>query len=500
MIVKFRNQWKTNPLPVILIAALVFRLLAAIFSKGYAMSDDHFVIIRIAQRWLDGYHDWFDTGHPSGFSLVYPGLHFILFYLLKILGVTDPQIKMLIVRLLHALYSMLIVIFGYLITLKLRDLKTAKTVGIFLALFWLLPFMSVRNLVEMVCIPPMMAGFYLLLLAEEKNRPAYWWIGGFLFGFAFAIRFQTLLITGSLACIYLVEKKWRPFTYFSGGTALGLLLIQGLVDLIAWGYPFASFLQYTVYNIDYRYAYIIGPWYRYILTILGVLIPPISFYLLFGFFNTWKKYALLFWPVLIFLIFHSYFPNKQERFILPILPFMIILGLIGWNKFLENSSFWQKHTKLLKGTWIWFWSVNTALLLVLTFTYSKKTMVEPLTYLSAKPDLNALIIEYPGDNMPWFPRFYLKADIPVYRFSKDISAAEFKKKVNKSAGGFPHYFYFYGNEQLQERIQKMENMFSIHLELEKEIDPSNIDWLLHAMNPRNNKNQTGYIYRVVKTD
>jgi len=41
-------------------------------------------------------------------------------------------------------------------------------------------------------------------------------------------------------------------------------------------------------------------------------------------------------------------------------------------------------------------------------------------------------------------------------------------------------------------------MFGINLILEKEIEPSNIDWILHVMNPRHNKNQTGYIYHLVQ--
>ena len=174
MIDKIRKQWETNPLPLIMAAAIIFRLLAVIFSKGYAMSDDHFVIIRIAQRWLDGYNDWFNKDHPSGFSLVYPGLHYILFYFLKLISITDPQVKMFIVRFLHAAYSLLIVYYGYQITIKLGNQKTAKHVGLFLALYWLLPFMSVRNLVEVVCIPPMMIGFYLGLKSDEKNQLKLW--------------------------------------------------------------------------------------------------------------------------------------------------------------------------------------------------------------------------------------------------------------------------------------------------------------------------------------
>ncbi|MCB0484019.1 MAG: hypothetical protein KDC37_05600, partial [Flavobacteriales bacterium] len=48
------------PLPTVLLLALVPRLVAAIFSKGYGMHDDHFLVIEAAQSWLDGfdYNRW----------------------------------------------------------------------------------------------------------------------------------------------------------------------------------------------------------------------------------------------------------------------------------------------------------------------------------------------------------------------------------------------------------------------------------------------------------
>ncbi|MFZ0389091.1 MAG: hypothetical protein WAN36_01425 [Calditrichia bacterium] len=40
--------WERHPLIIILGLGLLVRLIAAIFSKGYGMSDDHFLVIQIA--------------------------------------------------------------------------------------------------------------------------------------------------------------------------------------------------------------------------------------------------------------------------------------------------------------------------------------------------------------------------------------------------------------------------------------------------------------------
>ena len=47
--------WKQQPLKSILILALFFRLIATIFSSGYAMHDDHFLVVETPSNWADDY-------------------------------------------------------------------------------------------------------------------------------------------------------------------------------------------------------------------------------------------------------------------------------------------------------------------------------------------------------------------------------------------------------------------------------------------------------------
>ena len=64
-------------------------------------------------------------------------------------------------------------------------------------------------------------------------------------------------------------------------------------------------------------------------------------------FKNWKKEPLLFWPTFLFFAFHTYFPNKQERFILPVIPMIIIAGFIGAHQIVSkyewNSKKWFKN-------------------------------------------------------------------------------------------------------------------------------------------------------------
>jgi hypothetical protein len=88
---------------VILFAAIIARLIAVIFSQGYGMHDDHFLIIESSSSWANGadYNDWLpwskgNDGHPEGHSFSYVGLNYFYFAFMKLVGFTDPKILMLV--------------------------------------------------------------------------------------------------------------------------------------------------------------------------------------------------------------------------------------------------------------------------------------------------------------------------------------------------------------------------------------------------------------------
>jgi hypothetical protein len=488
---KIKSFWETRPLAFVMIVAVVFRLCAVIFAKGYGMHDDHFCVIDIAQRWLQGSHEWLGGG-THWRSLVYPGLHYILFELLQKSGINDPQAKMFVVRFLHGLFSLLTVWYGYKLMRLVADEKTARLTGLLLAILWPMPFMSVRNLQEFVCIPPMMIAMYYLYLDKSKQNMWNGLLAGALFGLAFTVRFQTLSIAGTVGLVLIITKQIRPAFIFGAGFLLSAFCFQGVTDWVGRGIPFKSFWDYVVYNSGAGEAYTTGPFYTYIGLIIGVLIPPMSLLLLFGFFRTWKKHALISWPTLVFFILHSAFPNKQERFILPILPFITMLSVIGWQEFAAQSNYWKRHPKLLRGSWVWFWVFNTLLLLLATFTYSKKSRVETLSYLSKQTGVTGIIVETTDASAPMMPLFYLNKNVPLY--SMPVNKPLDSLRMEIGGNPVPDRVIFLKAERLDQRIKRMEQIVP-GLVFDKKIVPSLADQLLYFLNPKHNVNQTSYIYR-----
>ena len=63
--------------------------------------------------------------------------------------------------------------------------------------------------------------------------------------------------------------------------------------------------------------------------------------------------------MMVFFIFHCFYPNKQERFILPFIPFFIIVGLVGWGKIQSELNVKPWVLKFEKFSWGMFIVLKT---------------------------------------------------------------------------------------------------------------------------------------------
>jgi hypothetical protein len=495
------DMWEKQPLKLILLLAILMRLVASIFSKGYGMHDDHFLVLEPAQSWVDGYdyNSWLpgssEKPTPSGHSFFYVSIHYLILWVMKFTGIFNPQTKMFIIRLLHAAFSLITVYIGYKITLKLSDQKTAKMTGLMLAVLWFMPFLSVRNLVEIVCIPFLIYATWLIIKNWDKEKGLkYFFYAGLVIGLGFSVRFQIITFAFGLGLAVMIKLRWKESLLYGSGFILSAIIVQGGVDYFVWGKPFMELREYIRYNIENASTYVTNSWYSYVLLILGALIPPVSIFLFIGFFRSWRKYLILFLPTFIFILFHSVFPNKQERFIFPIIPFIIILGMIGWREYLLNGKFLKPGRRFLKSSWIIFWTLNIILLLPFSVMYSKKSRVEAMVYLSHFDNVSRILVENSvGKYIPMIPIFYAGQYIYDYTASAEKPASSLPEIVKNNRGYQPRFFLFIEPGNIDQRVAEMKKVFP-NLIYETTINPGMVDEILNWLNPRND-NQTIIIYR-----
>lgn len=481
----------------ILLLAFLWRLIAVFFSPGFAFSDDHFEIIEIAKKWMD-HQPITPPGEVYVFSLIYPGMHYLLFEFCQMIGISSPEGMLFAARLLHALVAMLTVYYGYKLTLRLCHREdTALLVALCFAIFWLFPFMSVRNLREFFCVPFLMIAFYHATHPQLRTKDIAY--AAFFFLIAFCIRYQALFFPLGVGLFWLFNRQtWQKAIVFGICCILFFFLTQGLFDTLYWGKPFASLQAYIDYNAHNSDKYPNGPWFQYLLTVAGLLLLPACFLFFVGYGYSAKRYRLLFVASLVFFIFHSYFPNKQERFILPFIPFILLLGIIGYQEFYtaNREKRWVRtSTNIL--LW-WMLILNTAALLVLSTTYTKRSRVEAMSYLRNKGDVRNFILE--GDGPPPFaPLFYAGKQFPYIVVSADTPNEELEKHLSQLAlNEGPNYAVLCGNIHLKERIARLKSFYPNMVE-ETSIAPSLVDNIAYVVNPSHNVNETWYIYRLNET-
>ncbi len=517
----WRSSWNEKPLQVVLFLAIGIRVLAAFFSKGYAFHDDHFESLNVAQDWVDGIGHWIGDGAPPLHSMIYAGFNAAILYLCEAVGIFDSQMKMVVIRMVHGLYSVLTVYFGYKITAHISNKTNATVVGVILALLWFMPYLSVKNLNEMVCVPLILGGMYYVI-ANPRQSFVYWFLAGAMFGLAFTLRIQSVLFAGGMGLGMLFNKQWKGAVYFTVGFVFCLLLFQGTVDYLFFDYPLESIVTYFVYNKENAYNYLTLPFYTYVGTLLGFLVPPVSVFLAIGFFKS-RKYALgIFLGVVVFFVVHSIFPNKQERFLLPFFPAFIIMSVVGWNAWVTTSVFWQKRIRFVAGSWKFFWGLNLLVMFILALTYSKKDRIEPVYFLSQMEDVEAVVVESAGE-MSKIPVFYygqpasdygdlyaqatghrafiedgkVKEEVAIfYEYPQVKKEAALLQEIEKT-GKVPNYLIMKGEKDLASRKVKMMRLLdSKEMSQLVEIEPSFYDLILHFLNPTIHAKETAYVYKL----
>jgi hypothetical protein len=488
----------------IILIGLFFRIIATIFSKGYAFSDDHFEVIEITQNLLDKLDSPFPN-FPKGtiylFSLLYPGVHYVIFAICEFFGMYNPEGKMFVARLAHGLFSLLSISYGYKITERLSNRPNdAKIVGLLLAVFWVFPFLSVRNLRELACVPPLLIGCYYTLEKNISTKQILWM--AWWFTIAFVFRYQIIFIPFVIGLFWLFSKSnWQKALFLGFAMGVFFMLTQGILDYLYWGNPFASILAYAEYNSNPANIaeYPNGPWHRYIGTMAGLFLA-FPFLLLFaGYLKTATQShnrRVLFFASLLFFVFHSYYANKQERFIMPFLPFFIILGIIGFRDLYDQYQNKKWLRGLTKFATTWFLILNTILLCLLSVTYTKRSRVESMNYLREKGDMTNFVVQNYESSQPEGP-FYLQKRYDYFTIDTREKMKDLPNQLKLGTKVKPNYLILVGNTDLEKRKIEMKAVFPT-MEHEVDIEPSFVDNIAYLMNPSHNHNETFYIYIISK--
>ncbi len=480
----------------VLIIAIALRLLAVIFSQGYMASDDHHETVKMAWKWhAEGrfFNDqceliWGDkAGHDIMRSPLYNFLIWLGLKIGSLLGLTYMDQMMYLQRLGHALLSLLAVVFAYRYLKDETDENTALLGSLIVATHFIMPFISVRHLGEMVAADLLMPAFYFAHVGFKKGTGKNLILSGLLCGLAIMFRPHAILAIAPIGLILLFYKHYKLLWKFV--VAFGIMLLfSAMLDMLLVGKFMVTTIKYFSSNMG-NPNFTPGPWYQYILLMLGLFIPPFSLVFLGSIVQkeVIKKHIILFSGFAFFFIGHSIYQSKQERFMIPLLPIVIVLSVLGLYYLYHKKSWYFRLSFLRKAMWIYAAVINLILLTAFTFNYSHKGRIDPLVYISRQDDAEFVLFDATERDV-LIPYGYLGPDPPRYERIRSYS------EINQLTIYDSCYIVVFTDLYLEDHIDSLKSYF-VHIEQKSHSAPSLIDYILNKLNPKYNHTNEAYVLK-----
>lgn len=502
-----KNYINKHPLFFVILIAILIRLPAVIWSQGYIHSDDHFDTIEVARDWAqdglwgeDGYLRWKNQSSESiaRFPLYTLFLYGILL-LYKFIGITSLNTIMFGVRSIHALISIIPIWAGFKIILMTTNSKKWAIIGgLVIASNFAMPFLGVRNLIEMVGGNIWVLALYFLYKYKyeyDKGRAGSLFMAGIITGLAWMIRFQIAFAVLPIPIIlWLRHRELRPAIEYSTGVVV-MLMLSGIIDWFFLG----SFAASTIRNLSMNTT--LGALYKtvplmYPLELLVFLVPPISFLAIYYSLKPsfWKKHQLLFFSILMFFVFHMSHSNQQERFIFPIIPAALIMAILAcWEKY-RKDGYILKKKKLWNGLIISSLAVNLIILIPLTVSSGHLGLVKAMVWIENLESKKTIVIIQPHLKQ-WMPLEYT-GDANLDRATvRDWNDLQNCRNAPEKWDKWKYcIFYPMKDSDMNEYLDSAIAVFG-QMEYYDTIEPSFYDNILHKMNPRYNPSFKAIIYK-----
>ena len=517
----------------VLLAAAAVRLIAAAFSEGYIMSDDHFLVVEPVSSWVHGenYHNWFPneynhTDHAQPFSYAYYFLNFVILKFCAIIGIANPFIQAFVLRLAHAILSL----WGVYLFVKLAErLISSVTWRMYAIWFWVfggvVTVFSVHQLVETACIPFVLLAYFYVLKYFQYERMSTLIIAALAFSFSVGMRYQLVFFPLTLGMYLLWKRKWSGALLFGIFFTLGFALTQ-IDNLLFWHKPiYQHLLDYQSYNARHFADYPSNV-FSYFALISYYIFPVITIVFLTSLrrrpshivpsstgpshvvpsstgpshivpsserpsstgpsSNRPSHEVQIFIGVAIFIVFHLIFPNRQERFLLPAVPFVLLLMIRTISKryscsapshivpsserpsskgpsHLVPSSTGPSH--IVHEAMRWSIYLSIVYTLGYSFYIPKSKYLEASKALYERGDFQNVVIDnWKGEESVWLPMHYVGKFVHPLSMTSSKTIDQLKQQITHQSefdskrlpAPAPNYLIIWGREEAYPRAKQYE--------------------------------------------
>ncbi len=318
---KIKNIFnKLFTLPHIIAATFLFLIL--ITAGKYGIFGDELYYIACSKHLA-----WGTVDHP-------PFVDFMAFLSLKLFGKS-----LFAFRMLSGLCGAVTILISARIAKSLGGNRFAQSLSALMILCSLV-FLAVCSFLSMNCFDLLFCSLFMLFFIRiiQNPNPGNWIILGIILGLGLLNKYTFLVLGFAWLVSLIVTRRWHifksPWLYISGMIGL-LMFLPHIIWQYNHGWPVLEFMyNATTYK---NLSTTIPAFFIQVIVALNPVTFPIwisgLFYLLFS--KKMKKYRVLGWTILIFLVIYT-FLNSKFYYVTPIFPLLLISGAIAVEWFIRK--------------------------------------------------------------------------------------------------------------------------------------------------------------------
>lgn len=309
-------------------------------------------------------------------------------------GVTDPYWQYRIVIFVLGLISTIVLGYSFYLFAEFSRLDNGKRSLLYLMMtfYFAGAFTMTRPMFESIAAPWLVLGAVYGFIYDHSGKLKALLLGVLCGSLAFVLRQQLGFCALVFVILPLVKRQWKHFLWASLLGA-GFFILSGIPDYYIRGKFHYSLLNLTVYNFEHGSEYgnqsiLFYPALIFVISFLPFFIakyPP-------GFVTRQiLKYRSFYFVLGLFVVLHSLFPNKWERFIISLIPVLVLI-------FYPFLDYLQLQFKRYQWRLIVLYALNFFLFVIASYFPAQKNLIEMSLYLNQHPDITTVhrVNETPG--------------------------------------------------------------------------------------------------------
>lgn len=378
----FQNLFNRHSLAVSLLLAFVIRSVAAFSNYGPFAVDDYLNVIEPALRYL------IQGAKPEIPSLRFELLPYAFGWFMKPLwlaGVKRADWLVSFAYFIMGLISLLQIVAVHRIGALLLSAKWQNALTFFAATWAIAPIFTDSADIA--------GPAYLLLtfslLYTVRARPLHFaadaakvrstttqalLFSGFFLSAAIFFRFSLAPLYFALA-VWVVtsaekEKRLRDLAFFGAGGAI-TAIAMALLEIATGKLPFSTAIEFIRYNFGAHIetqSYGSMPWHMYIGIVLLFPLPVLNFFFWWPMLKVAKRYTAFSVLFLAFLVSHSAIAFKLERYVIPVIPILMVFLFKGIEDYSDRR--WMRACTAA------LFTINTLLILPVALTMQQRAGVD----------------------------------------------------------------------------------------------------------------------------